>query len=60
MQEIEVNIGWDHKRYYGYDFADKFEKFGFKVAIFKITEAEAKLHGIASGNFNDEILIARK
>ena len=38
----------------------KLEKFGFKVEIFKITEAEAKLDGIASGDFNDEIFIAKK
>ena len=60
VPEIEAIVGWDHKRYYGYDFADKLEKFGFKVEIFKISEAEAKLHGIASGDFNDEIFIARK
>ena len=57
---IEVIVGWDRKRYYGYDFADKLEKFGFNVEIFKISGAEAKLHGIASGAFNDEIFIARK
>ena len=60
VPEIEAIVGWDHKRYYGYDFADKLEKFGFKVEILKITGAEAKLHGIASGDFNDEIFIARK
>ena len=31
-----------------------------KVEIFKITKAEAKFHGIASGDFNHEIFIARK
>ena len=53
-------VSWDRKRYYGYDFADKLEKFGFNVEIFKISGAEAKLHGIASGAFNDEIFIAKE
>ena len=60
VPEIEAIVGRDHKRYYGYDFADKLEKFGFKVEVFKITEVEAKRYGIASGDFNDEIFIARK
>jgi hypothetical protein len=60
MLEIEAIVGWGHKRYYGYDFAEKLEKFGFKVVIFKITEAEANRYGIASGDFNDEIFITRK
>ena len=60
VPEIEAIVGWDHKRYYGYDFSDKLEKFGFEVEIFKITEAEAKRHGIASGDFNDQIFIVRK
>ena len=60
VPEIEEIVGWDHKRYYGYDFPDKLETFGFKVVIFKITEAGAKLHGIAPGDFNDEIFIAKK
>ena len=60
VTEIEAVVGWDNKRYYEHDFVDKLEKFGFKVEIFKITEAEAKRHGIASGDFNDEIFIARK
>jgi SAM-dependent methyltransferase len=60
VPEIEGIVGWDHKRYYGYDFADKLEKFGFKVEIFRITEAEAKRHGIGSGDINDEIFIAKK
>ena len=60
MPEIEAIVGWDHKRLYGYDFADKLEQFGFNVEIFKITEAEANFHGIASSNFSDEIFIARK
>ena len=33
MPEIEAIVGQDHKHYYGYDFADKSEKFGFKVEI---------------------------
>ena len=41
MPEIEAIVGWDHKRYYGYDFSDKLEKFGFQVEIFRITKAEA-------------------
>ena len=36
VSEIEVIVGWDHKRYYGYDFADKLEKFSFEVEIFKL------------------------
>ena len=60
MPEIKAIVGWDHECFYEYDFADKLEKFGFKVTIFKIIEAEAKLHGIASGDFNDEIFIAKK
>ena len=58
--EIEAIVGWDHKRFYGYDLADKLEAFCFKVEIFKITEAEAKRHGIGSGDINDEIFIAKK
>ena len=60
VPEIEAIVGWDHKRFYGYDFADKLEKFGFQVEIFRITEAEAKRHGIGSGDINDEIFIAKK
>ena len=60
MPEIEAIVGWDHKRYYGYDFADKLEKFGFKAEIFKITEAQAECHGIATADFNNEIFIVRK
>lgn len=60
VPEIEAIVGWDHKRYYGYDFSDKLEKFGFQVEIFRITKAEATLHGIGSGDINDEIFIAKK
>ena len=60
VPEIEAIVGWDHKRFYGYDFADKLEKIGFQVEIFRITEAEAKRHGIGSGDINDEIFIAKK
>ncbi len=60
VPEIEAIVGWDHKRFYGYDFAQKLEKFGFNVDIFSITPEEAKLHGIASEHFTDEIFIARK
>jgi len=60
VSEIEAIVGWDHKRLYGYVFAEKLEKFGFKVDLFKITKKEAALHGIASDNFYDEIFIAKK
>ena len=60
VPEIEAIVGWDHKRFYGYDLADKLEAFCFKFEIFKITEAEAKLRGIASSDFNDDIFIAKK
>ena len=48
------------KDFYGYDFLNKLERIGFNVEIFSITSDEAKLHGIASKNFNDEIFIAKK
>ena len=60
VPEIEAIVGWDHKRFYGYDFAQKLEKFGFKVEVFKITADEAKLYGIASDHINDDIFIAKK
>ena len=60
VPEIEAIVGWDHKRLYGYDFLNKLERIGFNVEIFSITSDEAKLHGIASKNFNDEIFIAKK
>jgi len=60
VPEIEAIVGWDHKRFYGYDFAKKLEKCGFSVDVFSITRDEARLHGIASKNFKDEIFIARK
>ena len=60
VSEIEAIVGWDHKRLYGYDFAEKLEKFGFKVDLFTISKKEAILHGIASDNFHDEIFIAKK
>jgi len=48
VPEIEAIVGWDHKRYYGYDFAEKLGQVGFEVEIFKTTKAEARRHGIAS------------
>jgi len=60
VAEIESIAGWDHKRLYGYDFAEKLEKFGFKVGLLKINKKESALHGIASENFKDEIFIAKK
>ena len=53
-------VGLDRKRYYGYGFEHKLGNFGFQVEVFKVTEAEAKLGGIAPSDFNDEILIAKK
>ncbi len=60
VPEIEAVVGWDHKRFYGYDFAEKLEIFGFKVEIVKISEDEAKRYGIESANFEDKIFVARK
>ena len=60
VPEIDVIVGWGDKWYYRYDFADKLEKFGFKAEIFKITEAQAECHGIATADFNNEIFIVRK
>ena len=31
MLKIAAIVGFDQKRYFGYDFADKLEKSGFKV-----------------------------
>lgn len=58
--EIVAIVGWKNNSYYKSDFADKLEKFGFKVEIFDVTEDEAKRRGIGSDDFNDEIFITRK
>jgi SAM-dependent methyltransferase len=60
VPEIEAIVGWDHKRFYGYDFAQKLEKFGFEVEVFKVTADEAKLYGIASALIDYDIFIAKK
>ena len=60
VPDIEAIVGWDHKRFYGYDFAQKLEEFGFKVEVLKITADEAKNYGIASNHINDDIFIAKK
>ena len=60
VPEIEAIGGWDHKRFYGYDFAQKLENFGFKVEVFKITADEAKHYGIASDHIYGDIFIAKK
>lgn len=60
LNEIEAIAGWDHKRLYGYDFAEKLERHGFSVSMFRISDKEARLHGISSEGYKDEIFIAVK
>ena len=40
VSEIEAIVGWDHKRYCGYDFTDKFKTFSFELEIFKLLKFE--------------------
>ena len=49
IAEIEKIVGWDHKRFYGFD-----------VSMFDINKKEAKLFSTSSAEYNDIIFIAKK
>jgi hypothetical protein len=55
-KEIERIVGWDHKRLYGLDFADKLKDVGFEVSTSTATDSEKRLHRL----FGEILFVARK
>lgn len=55
-KEIEQIVGWDHKRLYGLDFADKLKGVGFHVSTSTATDDEKRLHRLSG----EILFVARK
>ena len=56
VEEVEKICGWDHKRFYGFDFAHKLEDVGFVVSRFEVDEDRIQKYCLV----NDTIFIATK
>ena len=50
--EVERICGWDHKRYYGYDFTDKLSAVGFSVQKVNYTEEQAARYKLSTGGID--------
>jgi hypothetical protein len=56
VAEIERTVGWDHKRLYGLDFADKLRAVGFEVSTERSAEPENSRHRL----FAEALFVVRK
>lgn len=56
VQEIEAICGWDHKRLYGFDFADKLAAVGFTVSHFDSTPEDRERYCL----LEERIFVVRK
>jgi len=57
VEEVEAKCGWDHKRYYGYDFRERLASVGFEVDMQEFSEDEGNRYCL---ELKERLFIARK